>query len=76
MKMLPPGNRVTVYLLAACLLLAGVLAVQSRQMVGSRHEAPTASSAQASPETRNSFITPGINAFGEITERPLFAEDR
>jgi hypothetical protein len=78
MKRISLGNRLTPYLLITCLVLAGVVALQWR--IGARTgiegpaEAPPA--AAEAPPARTAFVAPGIEAFSEILERPLFTAGR
>ncbi len=79
MKRISLGNRLTPYLLLTCLVLAAIVAVEWR--IGARTgiegpaEAPPAAAAEA-PPARTAFVAPGIEAFGEILERPLFTAGR
>lgn len=76
MKKISIGNHLTPYLVVACVLLASILALESHNMVqiqnNSSHEAQPAIAQIA----RDNFTAPGIAAFSEVTERPLFREDR
>jgi hypothetical protein len=77
MKMRPLGNHLTLYLLALCALLTGVLALESRNLIRTQEEGATAAKAQAAaPVGQTPFRPPGIMTFNEITERPLFVEGR
>ena len=79
MKRISLGNRLTPYLLLTCLVLAAIVAVEWR--IGARTgiegpaEAPPAAAAEA-PPARTAFVAPGIEAFGEVLERPLFTAGR
>jgi len=70
------GNHVTPYLLLACVLLGVILAIESHNMIQSQND--NAPEAQTVVDTvdPDSFIPPGIQAFSEIMERPLFVAGR
>jgi hypothetical protein len=66
----------TIYLLAACLVLTGMLVLESRHMVRPFKEDATVPPAKTAAAITDTFIAPGIAAFSEITERPLFTPGR
>jgi len=70
------GNHLTPYLLAASTLLLGVLALESRNMVQPQIKNSPAARPEVNTYKRTNFSAPGIAAFSEITERPLFREGR
>ena len=77
MKKLALGNHLTPYLLSACAVLVTTLAVQSGNMVQSHDGASTEKQqAAADPIQKAAFTAPAMATFSEITERPLFREDR
>lgn len=76
MKKLTPGNHLTLYLLAICALLTGALSIQSRNIVHTQENSTPKSQTEINPLTRKNFTAPGVAAFGEIIERPLFIAGR
>ena len=70
------GNHLTPYLLAACTLTAGTLALESNNLVQTQGDTSRTTQPDAKRTERANFAAPGIAAFSEITERPLFNEDR
>ena len=76
MNKLAIGNYLTPYLLAACALLLIVLAVQSGNLVSAHDIAGGDEQVGINPIEKVSFNAPGIATFSEITERPLFRQDR
>ena len=76
MKLFSIGNHLTPYLLAACTLLLGVLAIESRSLVQPQVNNSPAARPEVNTFKRTNFTAPGIAAFSEITERPLFREGR
>jgi hypothetical protein len=76
MKKITFGNRMTPYLLAACVLLAGMLALQSHNMIQSHSNSTPDAQPEIKPLTRENFTAAEIAAFSEITERPLFIAGR
>jgi hypothetical protein len=79
MKRISLGNRLTPYLLLACVALAVVLAAEWHSLARSEIGAPPAARPLpdgADPLTRLTYTPPGIGAFDEILERPLFTEGR
>jgi hypothetical protein len=70
------GNHLTPYLLAACTLTAGTLALESSNLVQTQGDTARTTQPDAKRTERTNFAAPGIAAFSEITERPLFNEDR
>ena len=76
MKKITFGNRLTPYLLAACVLLAGMLALQSHNMIQSHSNSTPGARPTVKPVARENFMATGIAAFSEITERPLFIAGR
>lgn len=76
MKKLTPGNLLTLYLLAICALLAGVLSIQSRNIVQTQESSVPRAQTEINPLARKNFTAPGVAAFGEIAERPLFIAGR
>ncbi len=75
-KLISVGNHLTPYLLVACVLLAGILSVESRNMIQMQNSSPHEALSMVDKAARDSFIPPGIATFSEITERPLFMEGR
>lgn len=76
MKKLAIGNYLTPYLLVACGLLLGVLALESQNLVQTQDGTSTGTQADVNAYQRANFTAPAIAAFSEITERPLFMDDR
>jgi len=76
MKMFSIGNHLTPYLLAACTLLLGVLAIESRSLVQPQVNNSPAARPEVNTFKRTNFTAPGIAAFSEVTERPLFRDGR
>jgi hypothetical protein len=76
MKKLSIGNHLTPYLLGACILLTGILALESYSMVQIQDNTSTEVQPAVAQVTMDDFTAPGIAAFGEVTERPLFREGR
>ena len=76
MKKITFGNRLTPYLFAACVLLAGMLALQSHNIIQSHSKSTPGAQPEIKPLTRENFTAAGIAAFSEITERPLFIAGR
>jgi hypothetical protein len=76
MKKFSIGNHLTPYLLVACTLLAGILALESLDLVQAQGDASPEKRSAASRIEWANFTAPKIAAFSEITERPLFSEDR
>jgi len=76
MKKFTIGNHLTPYLLVACVLLAVILVLESRNLVQTQGD--TSAETQPAMDTyqRAHFTAPGVAAFSEITERPLFRQDR
>jgi len=73
----PLGNHLTPYLLALCVLLTGVLALESRNLVGIQEEGgANPRTPAAAPIRQTPFLPPGIMTFNEIVQRPLFVEGR
>lgn len=75
-KLISVGNHLTPYLLVACVLLAGILSVESHNMIQMQNSSSPGALSMVDKATRDSFIPPGIATFSEITERPLFMEGR
>ena len=76
MKFFSIGNHLTPYLLAASVGLAGVLAVESRNMVEPDGEVATKEKPAVNTVERTTYRAPALATFSEITERPLFSEGR
>jgi len=76
MKKLAIGNHLTPYLLVACGLLLGVLALESQNLVQSQDVTTAEAQSAVNANQRVIFTAPAIAAFSEITERPLFMDDR
>ena len=76
MKLFSIGNHLTPYLLAACTLLLGVLAIESRSLVQPQVNNSPAARPEVNTFERTNFTAPGIAAFSEVTERPLFRDGR
>lgn len=79
MKHITYGNRLTLYLLLTCVLLAGILTVESTH--APRLEVDTLLKQTPAPTgevriSRTQYIPPPIRAFDEILKRPLFNESR
>lgn len=79
MKHMTFGNRLTLYLLLACMLLAGILTVESTQ--APRLEVDTLLKQTPAPPdevliSRTQYTPPPVRAFDEILKRPLFSESR
>ena len=70
------GNRLTPYLLIACTLTAGTLALESRNLAQIQGNTSRTTQPDVNRTERANFTAPGIAAFSEITERPLFNEGR
>lgn len=70
------GNHLTPYLLAACTLTAGTLALESNNLVQTQGDTSRTTEPDVKRTERANYTAPGIAAFSEITERPLFNEDR
>ena len=76
MNMFSIGNHLTPYLLVACTLTAGTLALESRNLAQTQGNASRTTQPDINRTERANFTAPGIAAFSEITERPLFNESR
>ena len=76
MKKIAFGNRLTPYLLAACVLLTGILALLSSNMIQTHSNSTPGAQPAVKPVARENFMATGIAAFSEITERPLFIAGR
>ena len=77
MKILALGNHLTPFLLAACGVLLVTLAVQSGNMVQTDNRAANNRKPVGTDQAQKAnFTAPGLAAFSEITERPLFRQDR
>ena len=76
MKKISIGNHLTPYLLLACTLLAGVLALQSHNMIQAHKKTAPVLQPAVDQVTRKNFTVPEIAAFSEIVERPLFIAGR
>lgn len=76
MRKISIGNHLTPYLLAVCVLLMGILVLESHNMVQTQGSTPPGAGPAAARITRDNFTAPGIASFNEITERPLFIEGR
>jgi len=76
MKKLFIGNHLTPYLLAACVLLAGILVLENLNLVQTQDGTSSRTLADVNQLERANYTAPGIAAFSEITERPLFREGR
>ena len=76
MKLFSIGNHLTPYLLASSVVLAGVLAVESRNLVEPDGKAATKAKPAINTVERSAYRAPALAAFSEITERPLFTEGR
>lgn len=78
MKLLELGNHLTPYLLGATVLLAGTLALESRNLVEPERDGEGTGEAgqPVSAVQHTAYQPPAIAAFSEITERPLFTEGR
>lgn len=74
------GNRLTPVLLAACVVLGLVVALEwyalSRQEgIAGRNNARPVTGTDVRL-TRSAYVAPDLETFGEILERPLFTQDR
>jgi hypothetical protein len=76
MNMFSIGNHLTPYLLVACTLTAGTLAIESNNLVQTQGNTSRTTQPDDKRTERANFTAPGIAAFSEITERPLFNEGR
>lgn len=76
MKIPAIGNHLTPYLLVACGLLLGVLALESQNLVQTQDVSSNETQPAVNAYQRSNFTAPAIAAFSEITERPLFRDDR
>jgi len=76
MNMFSIGNHLTPYLLVACTLSAGTLALESNNLVQTQGNTSRTTQPDAKRTERANFTAPRIAAFSEITERPLFNEGR
>ena len=70
------GNYLTPYLLAASVVLLGVLTMESRNLVQPVVGKTQNASTDTRPLERSRYTAPSIAAFSEIIERPLFMQDR
>lgn len=73
------GNRLTLYLLLACVLLAGVLAIENTHSPHLEVDALLKETPAPSDEVRirrAEYTAPTIRAFDDILKRPLFNETR
>lgn len=70
------GNHLTPYLLAVCALLTGILVLETRSMVQIQSGTSPETRPAVGQIARENFTVPGIAAFNEITERPLFSAGR
>jgi len=79
MKHITFGNRLTLYLLLTCVLLAGILAVESTHAPQLDIDTLLTEQSTAPDGARISrpvYTPPPIRAFDEILKRPLFNENR
>jgi len=79
MKHITFGNRLTLYLLLTCVLLAGILAVESTHTPQLDIDTLLTEQSTAPDGARISrpvYTPPPIRAFDEILKRPLFNENR
>ncbi|RKZ69303.1 MAG: hypothetical protein DRQ44_03200 [Gammaproteobacteria bacterium] len=76
MKKISIGNHLTPYLLLACTLSAGTLALQSHNMIQAHTKTAPVLQPAVNQVTRKNFTVPEIAAFSEIVERPLFIAGR
>lgn len=79
MKKFALGNHLTRYLLIVCVLLTGILLIENSTMLRTPADGDQPLEQQPSAVariTRENFTAPGISAYREITERPLFTADR
>ena len=76
MKLFSLGNHLTPYLMGTSIVLAGTLALESGNMLQPEHEKPAPGKAAVNSIERVNYSAPGLAAFSEITERPLFIEGR
>lgn len=70
------GIYLTLYLLVLCALLAGVLAVESRNLVTTEAIMSAETSSAVTPIEQRHYSAPAIRTFSEITERPLVSAGR
>lgn len=76
MKKISIGNRLTPYLLVICVLFGGILALQSHNMIQAQYNTSPEVRPAVDLVGRENFTAPGIAAFSEIMERPLFMAGR
>lgn len=76
MKKISIGNHLTPYLVVACVLLASILALEIHNMVQTQNNTSPEAQPVSDRISRDDFTAPEIAAFSEVTERPLFREDR
>jgi len=76
MKKFTIGNHLTPYLVLTCILLAGILWVQSENRILPSKNTSAELQSPVVSVTRSNFTAPGIRAFSEIVERPLFIKGR
>jgi hypothetical protein len=79
MKHITFGNRLTLYLLLSCVLLAGILSIESTHAPRLEVDALLEQTPAPPGEVQISqtqYMPPPIRAFDEILKRPLFNESR
>ena len=76
MKIFSIGNHLTPYLLAASTVLAGIVALESGNLVRTQDRTSTQAGPVVNRVDQANYSAPRIAAFSEITERPLFRQGR
>ena len=76
MKKMTIGNHLTPYLLGICVLLSGILAFESHNLIQVQNNSSPKVQPEPAPVAQPGFTAPGITAYTEVTERPLFREGR
>lgn len=76
MKKITIGNHLTPYLLASCVVLGGILTLQSHNVVQTQESSSPKGQTEADPLKRKNFTAPSVATFSEIVERPLFIAGR
>ena len=76
MKKMVIGNYLTPYLLGICVVLTVVLVLEYYNLVQVQDSSPAEVLPAVERIARAEFTAPGIAAFSEVTDRPLFREGR
>ena len=70
------GNRLTVFLLAVCAVLAAIFTLENREIILTQEKQSPPTQTDFKPPERQNFNAPNFATFREINERPLFLQSR